>query len=125
MTGDLITALTAALNHKAMIGREFRSPMAAIIQPDATAWAILALWASGVADIDLQPARIRLAADQQADGRISVSPEHPEAFWPTSLAILAWDQVPEFRENRNRACPISFKDYRLSFSQGKGCCLCP
>ena len=119
MTEDLITALTAALNYKAMISREFRSPMAAIIQPDATAWAILALWASGVADIELQPARIRLAADQQADGRISVSPEHPEAFWPTSSAILAWYQVPEFRENRNRASQFLLKTTGYHFPREK------
>lgn len=58
--------------------------------PGATAWAILAL-----AMVDIRPelvrkARSRLAAGQLKDGRLSISPEKSEAYWPTSLAVLAW-----------------------------------
>jgi hypothetical protein len=119
MTEDLITALTAALEHKTITGWEFRSRMASIYRPDTTAWGILALWALGVAPVDLQADRNLLAADQQPDGRISLYPKHPEAFWPTSLAILAWNQVPEFRENRNRASQFLLKTTGYHFPREK------
>ena len=71
--------------------------------PDATCWAILAL--SGYpANRDLiMRACTRLAADQLPDGRVCVSREHPEAFWPTPLAVFAWHQSPEYRKNQARA----------------------
>jgi hypothetical protein len=71
---------------------------------DATAWAAVALEAVGQRGEWLKAARSRLAAQQQADGRVSLSPPHPEAFWLTSLAILAWHQAPDYREAQARAC---------------------
>lgn len=59
-------------------------------RPDATAWAILALDTTDTEVDLLEAARLRLAADQLADGRVSLSKDHPEVFWPTPLAILAW-----------------------------------
>jgi hypothetical protein len=72
-------------------------------RPDATAWAILALRAAGMQSIDLKPARTRLLEDQLADGRLAISPQHPQAYWPTSLAVLAWHQDPEFHATQVRA----------------------
>jgi hypothetical protein len=37
------------------------------------------------------------------DGRLSVSPNHPQAFWPTPLAILVWHASPSHREPQSRA----------------------
>jgi hypothetical protein len=37
------------------------------------------------------------------DGRLSVSPNHPQAIWPTPLAILAWHASPSHRESQSRA----------------------
>jgi hypothetical protein len=72
-------------------------------RPDETAWAIMALQASGASATNLHPARSHLVALQQSDGRVSLSPEHPEAWWPTPLAILAWHQVPEFHISQIQA----------------------
>ena len=72
-------------------------------QVDATAWAVLALKVLGQGADLLDAARARLAANQSADGRVSLSPQHPEAFWPTPLAILAWHQDPAHREAQARA----------------------
>ena len=70
---------------------------------DATGWAILAL-AGDPANRDLlYRARSRLAADQLPDGRVCISPDHPEAIWPTFLAVFAWHQSPEHRKNQARA----------------------
>jgi hypothetical protein len=70
---------------------------------DATCWAILALAGEPANRDQLIRARSRLAADQLPDGRVCVSPDHPEAVWPTSLAVFAWHQSPEHRENQTRA----------------------
>jgi hypothetical protein len=56
---------------------------------DATAWAIIALSSINANPKWIRPAIIRLMADQHRDGSISISPDHPEAYWPTPLAILA------------------------------------
>ena len=48
-------------------------------------------------------ARSRLAAEQFPDGRVCISADHPEAYWPTALAVFAWHQSPEHRDNQARA----------------------
>src|SRR5262245_23431637 len=63
-------------------GEAFRS--------DATAWAILALSRLDPVHPLLGSARDRLTAAQDPDGRIAISREHKEAFWPTALSVLAW-----------------------------------
>lgn len=40
---------------------------------------------------------------QLSDGRVCVSPEHPEAFWPTPLAILAWQGSHSHKEPQSHA----------------------
>lgn len=56
----------------------------------ATAWAALALAKSPErGDIAARAAK-RLARAQLPDGRVPVSEAHPEAAWPTPLALLAW-----------------------------------
>jgi hypothetical protein len=76
-------------------GREYR--------PDATSWAILALAATGIGADIVEPARKRLADSQESDGRVCISAEHPDAFWPTPLAALAWHGSPGYREPQSRA----------------------
>jgi hypothetical protein len=51
----------------------------------------------------IEPARQRLAAVQLEDGRVSISPEHPSPYWPTPLALLAWQGAPAHQEARSRA----------------------
>ena len=63
-------------------GEPFRS--------DVTAWAILALSRLAPGHPLLGSARDRLTTAQDPDGRVSMSREHEEAFWPTALSVLAW-----------------------------------
>ena len=70
---------------------------------DATAWAILILQNYNPHSPLLEPARIRLTQDQLEDGRVTVSPDHPDAFWPTPLAILAWNNASSFQDHQTRA----------------------
>ena len=72
-------------------------------RPDATAWAILALSAADPENDLLEPSRSRLAAGQLKDGRVSLSREAAEAFWPTPLAVLAWQGSPAHHKTQTRA----------------------
>jgi len=74
-----------------------------VYSPDATAWAILALDANGIRPDLVENARERLADSQKSDGSVCVSADHPEAFWPTPLAVLAWHGPPDYREPQSRA----------------------
>lgn len=72
-------------------------------RPDATAWAVIALKARrGSRDLTTAACR-RLAASQLSDGRVPVIADHPEAYWPTALAILAWKDVAGFEREVERA----------------------
>lgn len=98
--------LTSSLQHliaRAVLGGGFTDRPGGLYRPDATAWAILALKCSDTGGDLLDPARSRLAKDQGEDGRIGISADHPEAFWPTPLAILAWLGSPHHREAQAQA----------------------
>ena len=58
-------------------------------RPDATAWAIIILSSIKPDMKCIPPATARLIADQCEDGSLAISPDHPQAFWPTPLVILA------------------------------------
>jgi hypothetical protein len=72
-------------------------------RPDATCWAILALTAAGGSSEVITKSRRLLANAQGADGRVCVSPQHPDACWPTPLAVLAWQGAPESDEPCRKA----------------------
>lgn len=58
-------------------------------RPDATAWAALCLEAFQSHPEIADGARARLAAGQLPNGSIPLSPDYPEAFWPTAAAAIA------------------------------------
>lgn len=77
---------------------------------EATAYRALALRLAGTraateagAAMPATSAMAALARLQAADGRVSVSPLHPGACSPTSIAVLAWHARPELAEARRRA----------------------
>ena len=119
MTYQLRSNLFTALTQRRLGSGGFSSQTNAGYRADSTAWAILALRTSGAQPVDLDQARARLAEDQQPDGRISMAPEHPEAYWPTPLAILAWHQAPAFREARGKAVQFLIKNAGRHFPKQK------
>ncbi|RMH36886.1 MAG: hypothetical protein D6690_04340 [Nitrospirae bacterium] len=72
-------------------------------RPDCTAWAILILQTQTQDTEQIDHARARLAAELHTDGRLCISPEHPDAIWPTPLAILAWTGASAYQDARTRA----------------------
>ena len=82
-------------------GGEYRS--------DVTAWAVLALRSARSDGSDgglVEYSCSRLAASQQMDGRVSISPSTPESFWPTPMAVLAWEGSSGHADAQSRA--VSF-----------------
>ena len=72
-------------------------------RPDATSWAVLAFKAFKKDAKIIQKLQARLAAQQLDDGRVRISIKHPDAFWPTPLAILAWHGSAEYTDRQLRA----------------------
>jgi hypothetical protein len=70
---------------------------------DATAWATLVLRVYKQFRAMANSGRSFLARQQADNGSVPIGREHPHAFWPTSLAVLAWDGAPGFREASARA----------------------
>lgn len=70
---------------------------------DATCWAVLALSAGGSRADMVREAQQALARAQSSDGRVSLTPRHESAWWPTPLAVLAWHRCPEYQQQRDRA----------------------
>ncbi|MBI5482329.1 MAG: hypothetical protein HY906_25970 [Deltaproteobacteria bacterium] len=95
--------LVDALLVRALGDGGFASHAGGAYAPEATAWAVLALVAAGAGPEQVPAARARLAAGQAADGRVSLDAEHPEAFWVTPLAALAWHGAPRQAAAASRA----------------------
>lgn len=70
---------------------------------DATAWGILAFRGAGGEQDILEKHRARLIREQGEDGRVWVHREHTESYWPTALAILAWQDSSPSQAAQSRA----------------------
>ena len=82
-------------------------------RPDAACWAILALQSAKAQEQLIRSARRYLASVQSSDGRVCITPQHPESYWPTSLAIIAWQAAPEHRENQAKAIRFLIGDTKI------------
>lgn len=109
MSAALLDELLATLLEK--LARRSLPDGSVLAQPDeteasveATVWRALALrTATAAAAESARTAGEAVARLQAADGRVSLSPLHPGAYSPTSIAILAWHGRPEFAGARERA----------------------
>jgi hypothetical protein len=81
----------------------FTAAAQGVLQPDATAWAVLALTASGVDKSRLTGALEALVHFQEPDGRVVFAPRLSSVYWVTPLAVLAWLTSSDFEEPRQKA----------------------
>ncbi len=103
--------LASLITLRAGLARRTRPDGTALARPDepepsvdATVWLALALRViAGPRDEECRRTGDAVARMQAADGRLSVSPLHPGAYSPTSVAILAWHGRPELAPARQRA----------------------
>jgi hypothetical protein len=88
------------LKERAVAGGGFAAKPRGDYRPEATCWAILALLDDPASHELIEGARARLAAGQLADGRVCLAQDHPEVYWPTSLAVFAWHRSPGYQKNQ-------------------------
>ena len=84
---------------------------------DATAWAVLALSAIPAETTAVRLACDRLAATQAQDGRVPLEPEIAAAYWPTPLAVLAWNKASCRRDEMGRALSFITGNSGLHFKR--------
>jgi hypothetical protein len=70
---------------------------------DSTAWGIIALNAVHESPSLIYRCQARLRSEQGDDGRLWINREHQDCFWPTPLAVLAWQNDPASRDAQKRA----------------------
>ncbi len=72
-------------------------------RPDSTAWAVVGLSIVDAPAFVCERGRAYLQRQQDSTGRVCISPNHPNASWPTPLAMLAWHSSPSYRLFEQRA----------------------
>jgi hypothetical protein len=90
MINKILNSVVADIERRILPEQGLANHVGGGYRPDATAWAVLAFKTCRKDTDIIQQAQARLAAEQLDDGRVCISLKHPDAFWPTSLAILAW-----------------------------------
>lgn len=109
--GSFLDVLAGYVEQRSLPEGGFAGRPGGAHRPDATAWAILALRSLGSDRVRIDRARSRLVADQLPDGRVCISPEHAEAFWPTPLAVLAWKGSASHSEAQSRSIGFLLKTF--------------
>jgi hypothetical protein len=98
MYGSLIDSI----RKRALSGGGFAEIPGKGYRPDATAWVALAL-AHCMEDRLCRTILDRLKLDQMEDGRVCLDHAFRDAFWPTSLAAMAWSIAPRYQDVQSRA----------------------
>lgn len=80
------------------------------IRPDDIAWAAIGLHALDAPQELIALLRKALVGRQQPDGSVPLFASTPNAWWPTSLALLAWRNDPNFVAHRNLAVDFLLKN---------------
>ena len=103
MLNEILNSVMAEIERRMLPEGGLSDHIGGGYRPDATAWAVIAFKAYGK-DVEIvRQLQTRLAAEQLDDGRVCISPKHPDAFWPTSLAILAWHGSTQYADSQKRA----------------------
>lgn len=90
------------------------------LRVDATAWGILVFNAFGGEQSILETHRARLIDEQGEDGRVWVHRGRPESYWPTALAILAWQNSPASQAARSRAIKFLLETTGVHYPRKSG-----
>jgi len=98
-----ITSVVDTIAGRSAPGGGFSEHTGTPFRADATAMAILALKTAGSHLHLLESARSRLVSEQLADGRVCLAKDQLQAFWPTALALLAWNGSYAYRKHRDLA----------------------
>jgi len=98
-----VSSSLSELLKRVLPDRGFADQLHGDFRPDATAWAMMVLKHQGLETEIVQSAGDRLLDYQMPDGRVVISIDHPDALWPTPLAVLAWQNSEAHRVAWRRA----------------------
>ena len=90
MPESIVKSMTRTILTRQISSYGFADLPSGTFRPDATAWALIVLRRQSVEAQRIKKARDRLVDYQMLDGRVVISPDHQDAYWPTPLAIMAW-----------------------------------
>ena len=90
MPESIVDSISQTILARQLSTRGFADLPNGTIRPDATAWALIVFRSKSVDIQVIKGAGDRLVDYQLPDGRVVISPNHPDAYWPTPLAIMAW-----------------------------------
>jgi hypothetical protein len=99
----VIETYTNSLKTRYKAGKGFVNIMSGRARPDAACWAIIALQIAGTGSDLIEKGREQLVDAQYKDGRICISSDHKDTYWPTPLAILAWQGAPKYKGPQTKA----------------------
>ncbi|MHC4790231.1 MAG: prenyltransferase/squalene oxidase repeat-containing protein [Planctomycetota bacterium] len=116
---ELVTSIET-INSCSLPEGGFAAKETCSFRPDATAWAVIALRTFGQKNDIIQKAQKQLAILQSPDGRVAMSKNQPKVLWPTPLAILAWLNVPEFKQPKQQAIDFLFSVSGTQVIDSKG-----
>lgn len=100
---SLQNIVEAALLRRMLPDGGFVGRLGGAFQVDSTAWGILVFRACGGSGERLERLCTLLVREQGADGRVCVDRGHPASYWPTPLAILAWQNSYANQDPQRRA----------------------
>jgi hypothetical protein len=100
---SLRKTVEASLLRRMLSDGGFAGRLGGTFQVDSTAWGILAFRACGGSGERLDRLCAVLAREQRGDGRVCVDRDHPASYWPTPLAILAWQNLHANQDPQSRA----------------------
>ena len=119
MSDYFIEKLRIDILKRAMPEGGFASIPKGDYRPDATAWAVLAIDAIGSDTGLVNDSRTKLASGQLDDGRVSLSKDKKQAFWPTALAVMAWKDSIQYRKFQLRGNDFLLKTKGIHFPKKK------
>lgn len=91
-----------ALRERQLPEGGFGGHMGEAFRPDATAWALMALEATGATQ-NMDSSRQKLVQAQLRDGRVPLHPDEPGVIWPTADVLLALHASVEYEKFSARA----------------------
>lgn len=103
MEKDIVSYLKSELQSRVDTNGGFCLNIGEGERVDATAWAVSALRLLEGESKQIVAGMNRLASQQFPDGRIVLSKDTPDVYWPTSIALIAWDRESSFRDQRKKA----------------------
>ncbi|RPJ16950.1 MAG: hypothetical protein EHM30_05005 [Desulfobacteraceae bacterium] len=115
----LISESIGTIMSRSLQGGGFSQRENGIFRPDATAWSILALCEYNDYRNLIECACNRLAESQLTDGRIPLSENVDNAYWPTPLAVLAWKYAGGFENEIKRAVKFILRTPSFHFPEEK------